>query len=162
MSQYPHIAPASANDATPKYNIGGIYWDPQGRAFRYVRAEDAALAVGDVTCYAFDGSDIDGWEVTNTATSAVDSGLATVNICAGVAVGTVADASYGFVQVSGLCGDVTTDTGVAAGDNLVVDGANTPTGIADTAIAGEEHAIFGLALAADASDSVDAILRGII
>lgn len=159
---FPPIAVADANHDRAKFNVGGLYWDPQGRAFRYIRAEDAALAAGDVTCYAFDGSDIDGWEVTNTATSAIDSALATVNICAGVAVGTVADASYGFVQVSGLCGNVTTDGGVAAGDNLVVNGAGTPDGVADTAVAGEEHAVFGLALAADVSTSVDAILRGIL
>jgi hypothetical protein len=158
---FPHIAPASSNDSVAKFNVGGLYFGPTGEVYRYVQAEDANIVVGDVLCYAWDGTTGD-WEVTNTATSAIDSALATVNIVAGVAVGSITDAYFGFVQVSGLCGDVTTDTGVAAGDNLVVDGANTPNGVADTAVAGEEHAVFGLALAADVSDSVDAILRMIL
>lgn len=159
--QFPHISPALANDDVAKYKVGGLYGSPEGKIYRYVQAEDANIVVGDVLCYAWDGT-TDDWEVTNAATSAIDSGLATVNIVAGVAVGSITDAYFGFIQVSGLCGDVTTDTGVALGDNLVVDGANTPTGIADTAVAGEEHAVFALALAADASDSVDAILRCIL
>ena len=160
--QFAHIAPGSANDVVAKYNVGGLYLTPEGVICRYVRnSTDAALAVGDVLCYAWDGS-TGNWLVSNAATSAVDSGLATVNIVAGVALGAVTASYYTFVQVSGLNGDTTTDQGVAAGDNLVVDGANTPVGVADTAVAGEEHAVFGLALAADASDSVDCILRMIL
>lgn len=148
----------------------GLYYDENGGIFRYVLAEDAALAVLDVLCYAtnYGANDVhqgasvrQQGEVTNTSTSAIDGTLASVNACAGVAMGTVTDNYYGYAQVSGLA-SAKTDGGVAAGNSLVVDGGNTPNGQFDTAAAGEEHAVAGYALAADVGTTVSCVLRCIL
>ena len=49
-----------------------------------------------------------------------------------------------------------TDGGVAAGDPLVIDGGATPSFVFDTAVAGEEHLVVAIAMAADASTSLAA------
>lgn len=124
--------------------LGKLHIDhASGKAYRYVRAEDAALAVGDVVEF----SDATGYEVTNDRAGGSSLG----RFVAGVALGTIADASYGWIQVSGVA-TVKTDGGVAKGDRLVPHAS--ADGQADTVAEGSTVAVtasqvFGFALATD-------------
>lgn len=100
----------TANDATAKEELGRVRWEG-GKAYRYVLVEDANLGVGDVVEY----SDTTGYEVTNDRSGGGSIG----RVVAGVAIGTITDAYYGWIQVSGRNATIKTDGGVSAGDALV-------------------------------------------
>lgn len=135
----------TGNDATAKVEPGTIFFDDSnGKVYRYVLAEDAALAVGDVVEF----SDASAYEVTNDR-----NGSTIGHVVAGVAIGTITDAYYGWIQVSGVHTAVKTDGGVAAGDALIPHA--TVDGQADTAAQGSTVTVtaaqtFGYALATDA------------
>lgn len=146
----------TGNDATAKVEPGSIYTDSAtGKVYRYVLAETQNIGVGDVLEY----SDTTGYEVTSDKTTSVG------RIPAGVAIGTITDAYYGWIQVSGVC-TVKTDGGVAKGDALVphatVDGrADTATSASTVVITAAQT--FGYALATDdgttSAGTVTAMIR---
>ena len=75
-----------------------------------------------------------------------------MRVPAGVAIGTITDGSYGWIQVAGVHTAVKTDGGVIAGDALVphasVDGtADTATSASTVVITAAQ--VFGYALATD-------------
>lgn len=87
------IGSLTANDSSAQREPGTLYFDPvTGKGYRYVLVEDAALVNGDVCEYA----DTTGYEVTKCAgTSSIG------NKVAGVAIGAITDAYYGWIQVTG-------------------------------------------------------------
>lgn len=133
----------TANDSSVKEELGRIRWE-QDKAYRYILVEDAAIANGDVVEF----SDTSGYEVTKDRSGGSSIGRVVV----GVAIGTISDGYYGWIQVHGRHTAVKTDGSVAAGDNLVphasLDGrADTETnGSTSTVTSGQ---VFARALAAD-------------
>lgn len=130
--------------------VGRVRWE-SAKAYRYVLAEDAALANGDVVEY----SDTSGNEVTKDRAGGASIG----RVVAGVAIGTIADASYGWVQVYGRHTAIKTDGGVATGDVLVPhtnkDGrADSGTSASTVVITAGQ--VFGHALAADTDSTTTA------
>ena len=133
----------TANDSTAKEELGRVRWE-KGKAYRYICAEDLALANGDVVEF----SDTSGYEVTKDRAGGSSVGRAV----AGVAIGTITDAYYGWIQVSGRHTAVKTDGGVSAGEVLIPHA--TYNGKADTAVAtstgvNTEGQRFGFAIQAD-------------
>lgn len=137
--------PITSNHDTAKLEPGIIYEDgATGKMYKYVLIEDADVANGDVVEF----SDTSGYEVTKDRAAGSSIG----RVVAGVAVATVTDGNYGFIQVFGRHPSVKTDGGVAAGDVLVPHA--TYDGKADTAASGStvvntEGQRFAFALAAD-------------
>lgn len=129
----------TSQDTSPVNRLGSLHTDRDGNIYRYVLVEDADLADGDVVEY----SDTSGYEVTNDRAGGSSIG----RHVAGVAVGTIADASYGYIMVSGRHDAVKTDGGVAAGDYLTAH--TSADGQADTATTTNEEQVFGFALETD-------------
>ncbi len=132
------------SSTTPTNKLGALATDQNGNIYRYVLVEDAALADGDVVEY----SDTSGYEVTKDRAGGSSIG----RMVAGVAVGTIADASYGWIMVSGRHDAVKTDGGVTAGDRLVPHA--TSDGVADTEVNSSTATVtsgqvFGVALETD-------------
>jgi len=150
----PDVTPADVNTAAadPRFTLGSVYWKG-GKAYRYVQFVDAvAYIAGHVLTWA---------NATGTAVTNDRSGGSAVfaTRAVGVALGVMTENYYGFMQVSGINADVQTDTGVAAGEALV---AHTVDGQCDTMAAGEEHLVFADSMAADATNTVTANLRGLL
>lgn len=153
------IGSLTANDSTAQREAGTVWFDgATGKAYRYVLIEDLAVAVGDVVEY----SDTSGYEVTQDRAGGASIG----RVVAGVAIGTITDAYYGWIQVSGRNATVKTDGGVSAGEGLIPHA--TQNGHADSAVAtstavNTEGQIFGYALEADdtsaSGGSCAAVLR---
>lgn len=127
-----------------KNRPGALAMDRDGNVYRYILVEDAALADGDVVEY----SDTTGYEVTNDRAGGASIGRGV----AGVAVGTIADASYGWIMVSGRHDAVKTDGAVTKGQKLVPHA--TSDGRADSEAAGStvtvtSGQVFGIALETD-------------
>ena len=153
---------ALSADVRSPWNIRGLYEAADGRIFRFILAEDANIAQYDVCSYATNygsATEAESGEVTATDTSDIPSvGLHAGNapIVAGVAAGAITDGRRGFIQVSGVSYVNTTGPGAGdtasliAGDYLVAN--DTPDGDAQIAVAGEEAAIFALAIAAESGD----------
>jgi len=144
---------ASNNDETPLFTPGLIVTDKKGNAFKYIRVEDANLAKGDVVEY----SDTTGYEVTKDRAGGASLG----RIAAGVALGTITDAYYGWIQVSGLNTYTKTDGSVAVGEGLVPHA--TADGQADSVASGStvvntEAQVFGYALVADTTSACSAVM----
>lgn len=132
--------------------LGRIRWE-NNKAYKYVLIEDADVANGDVVEY----SDTSGYEVTKDRAGGASIG----RVVAGVAIGAIADASYGWIQVYGKHTAVKADGGVAAGDPLVPHA--TYDGKADTATSASTAVItagqtFGYALAADDTSASTAVV----
>jgi hypothetical protein len=131
----------------PGIDVGQIFETDFGDRVMFVKntGADTDGVVAKLAFYEAAGARgeicMDDAEVTNGT-------LGTVTRPAGVFLGAIPFGGFGWIQVSGRC-NVYTDDGVADGDYLVADGGATVTGIADTAVAGEEHAVFGCAQAAD-------------
>lgn len=142
MKQLP-ATKLTANDASAKEELGRVRWEG-GKAYRYILVEDANLGVGDVVEF----SDTTGYEVTNDRSGGGSIG----RVVAGVAIGTITDAQYGWIQVSGRNATIKTDGGVSAGDALVphasLDGrADTATSASTVVITAGQK--FAMALEAD-------------
>lgn len=143
MSKQLPATKLTADDATPKEELGRVRWEG-GKAYKYILVEDANIANGDVVEF----SDTSGYEVTKDRSGGSSIG----RVVAGVAIGTITDAQYGWIQVSGRHTAVKTDGGVSAGDVLVphasVDGqADTGTSASTVVITAGQR--FALALATD-------------
>lgn len=145
---------ASHNDVAPLFTPGTTVQDKStGNVYKYIQVEDLALAVGDVVEY----SNTTGWEVTIDRAGGSSLG----RIAAGVALGTVTDAYYGWIQVAGLNTYTKTDGSVAVGDALVPHAS--ANGQADTAASGStvantEAQVFGYALVADTTSACSAVM----
>lgn len=145
---------ASHNDASPLFTPGTTVQDKAtGNVYKYIQVEDAALAVGDVVEY----SNTTGWEVTKDRAGGSSLG----RIAAGVALGTVTDAYYGWIQVAGLNTYTKTDGSVAVGEALVPHASSD--GVADTVASGStvvntEAQVFGYALVADTTSACSAVM----
>lgn len=135
---------------TAKYKVGTVVRDKAtNKVYKYIQVEDAALAIGDVVEY----SDITGSEVTKDRSGGSSLG----RIVAGVALGTIADGSYGWIQVAGLNTYVKTDGSVAAGE-AIVPHASTD-GVADSVVASTTaHQVFGYSLVADTTSASSAVM----
>jgi len=131
----------TANDATDLNGVGTVMYGTDGKKYRYTQVEDAALAVNEVTEFA----NATGTEVTKD----VSGGSSVGRAFAGVAMGTVTDAYYTWVQVGGLA------TCKVAANTAVLAGARVKTGSADgvvstyAATTGSEDYSFGTAVAND-------------
>lgn len=145
MARIVNRANLSANDSSAVEQLGKLFIDySNGKIYRYVLAEDAALANGDVVEF----SDSTAYEVTKDRAGGSSVG----DFVAGVAVCTISDGYYGWIQVSGVHTAVKTDGGVAKGDRLVphasVDGqADTEANGSTVAVTSGQ--VFGFALATD-------------
>lgn len=145
---------ASHNDTTPVVAPGTVVQDKAtSKVYKYILVEDANLAVGDVVEY----SDTSGYEVTKDRAGGASLG----RIAAGVALGTITDAKYGWIQVAGLNTYTKTDGSVAVGDALVPHAS--ADGQADTAASGStvvntEAQVFGYALVADTTSACSAVM----
>ena len=150
----PIVSYASHNDETALFTPGTVHQDKAtSKVYKYVRAEDAALAVGDVVEY----SDTTGYEVTKDRAGGASLG----RVAAGVALGTITDAKYGWIQVAGLNTYTKSDCSVAVGDALVPHAS--ADGQADTAESGStavntEAQVFGYALVADTTSACSAVM----
>lgn len=152
-------APLLSNDDTAQVEPGCVWFNEAGdKAYKYVLVEDANIANGDVVEYA----DASGYEVTKDRSGGASIG----RFVAGVAITTITDAQYGWIQVSGIHTAVKTDGAVAKGDKLVphasVDG-RADTEAAGSTVAVTSGQVFGVALATDAgttsAGTVAAMLR---
>ena len=143
-------APESIDDAaaSPRYFPGQLIIKPStGEIFRYVQNGGAdTTVVAKLATWKTAGT---RGVATMTDGSSTDGGLGTVYGVCGVWQKAITTLRWGVLCVVSDYTDVYTDDGVADGDYLVGDGGATHTFIADTAAAGEEHAVFGIARAAD-------------
>lgn len=144
MSRIINRANLSANDSVAQEQLGKLFVDySTGKIYRYVVAEDAAIANGDVVEFA----DATAYEVSKDR-----NGSSLGRFVAGVGVATISDAQYGWIQVSGVHTAVKTDGAVVKGDRLVphatVDGqADKETDGSTAAVTSGQ--VFGFALATD-------------
>ena len=141
----------AANDATDLNQVGTVMDDAKtGKSYRYVQVEDLDLAANDVVSF----SDATGGEVTKDRAG----GSAISHDFAGVAVNTITDGNYGWVQIKGLATcRVLKNTSVAAGDRVMLH-ATDDGGVATltTQTTSSVDKSFGVALAADtATTSTD-------
>ena len=146
----------TANDSTAKEELGRVRWEG-GKAYRYILVEDQALASGD----SVEFSDTTGYEVTSDRSGGASIG----RVAAGVAIGTITDAYYGWIQVSGRNASIKTDGGVSAGDALVphasVDGrADTATSASTVVITSGQK--FAMALETDDGTTTAGTCAGMI
>jgi len=138
------------SSTTPLNGLGVIRWEG-GNAYRYVLATDATVATNVVSWVAN--------AVAGTNDFTVVVGSATVTAPAGVAIGTIAANSYGWIQVAGVVQCVG-DGSVAALEAVVSNGDGTIDTMAD----GEEEQVIGTALEADVATTyyVQVKLRGLL
>ena len=144
----------TANDSTAKEELGRVRWE-NNKAYKYVVIEDLAVAVGDVVEF----SDTTGYEVTQDRAGGSSVG----RVVAGVAIGTITDAYYGWIQVHGRNTGLKTDGGVSAGDILVPHAtqnghADTGTDVTTGATAGTMGQGFAQALADDSTSASAAVV----
>lgn len=132
----------AANDATDLNQVGTVMIDgATGKKYRYVQVEDANLAAGDVVEYA----DATGNEVTKD----VSGGSSVGRGFAGVAVSTITDGQYGWVQIGGLAScKVLKNTAVAVGNRVKTGSADGCVSVY-AATTGSEDYSFGTAVAND-------------
>lgn len=147
-----------ANDTAASEQLGKLYVDhATGNSYRYVLVEDANLAKGDVVEYA----DSTGYEVTKDRSGGSSIG----RFVAGVAITTITDAKYGWIQVSGIHTAVKTDGAVVKGDRLVPHAS--VDGYADTEANGStvvvtSGQVFGVALATDSGTTTAGTVAAMI
>ncbi len=137
--------------ANKRYDLGAYLWDPAtSTGYRYWHNAGAdATIVGDAAAHKGTYG-----QVSVTSGDGVINAVSTVAWCAGIAQAVIASGYCGWFQTKGP-GQVAavTDTGIAAGDPLVIDSGATPVGILDTMADGEEEGVLGYALAADSGSS---------
>ena len=140
-------AKLDANDSTAMVEPGTIFEDgATGKTYKYVLAEDKALANGDVVEF----SDTSGYEVTSDRSGGASIGRAV----AGAAIHTLSDGYYGWIQTRGrhIALKVAANVAVAAGAVLIPDPTNdgcVTTAAAGSTVVNTEGQRFGFALGAD-------------
>lgn len=117
--------------------------------YKFVLAEDAAIAAGNLVCYTTDDN---FYEVTNDRSG----GTSDNNKPAGLAITAIADGDCGWIQVRGISqAAITTDGSVAADEPLKAH-ATTDGGADSGANTDNPNIFFGYALDADASTTLAA------
>ncbi len=147
MFQLPAV-PTSFIGTVKEWDLGQLFLsNATGEVFKYVQngGADTTVQYKLATWKTAGGRGV----ATMTDGSSTDGTLGTVAATAGVWQAAIPTTQYGLLLVASDYCDVYTDDGVVDGDYLVLDGGATHTFIADTAVAGEEHAVFGIARAAD-------------
>lgn len=150
-----HINPFSADndETTARATVGGIY-TYNGGEFMYCYNAGSGAGVAGELCGLFLTTPSIG-HATCVAAEWLDGTLGTVNPTLGMVCYAWTAGRYAYVMRKGwttTTGDrngtafLKTDGGVVKGDYLVPDGGATPDGNADTAVAGEEHAVVGYAI----------------
>lgn len=138
------------SSTTALNGLGSLRFDG-GNIYRYVKASDALVVTNFVSWVAN--------AVVGTDDFIVVKGSATVTAPAGVAIGTIAGDSFGWIQVGGTVQCVG-DGSVAALEAVVSNGDGTLDTMAD----GEEEQVIGCALEADIATTylVQVRLRGLV
>lgn len=127
----------TSNDAEAKEQMGKIVFDgATGKAYKYVQFKDAAT-VGQLVEYT---------STSGTLVSPLKS-AAVGRVAAGVALTSMTDEYFGWIQISGVNSAVKADGGVAAGAQLVSDASLD--GRVETATTATRGRVIGYALAAD-------------
>lgn len=127
----------TSDNASAVDEVGARREAPSGRVYRFVQV-DTGVAIGDVV----------GWFSSGSLTSfkvSPDISKCPAKRAAGVALGTITDEQYGWIQSRGLNTRVKTDGSAAAGNALVWVSDN----VASVMAAGEEHIVFAFARLAD-------------
>jgi hypothetical protein len=145
--------------ANARYRLGQIAIDPAtGDIYRFVKNGGADTSVATkIACSkagAGSGAGVGRGTVTMTVADVTSGTLGTITRGVGLWQAAVPTGYCGWLLVVSEYAHVFTDGGVVDGDYLVIDGGGTETFIADTAVAGEEHGVFGQALADDISTDV--------
>lgn len=137
---------------TTQYHPLGTLVEDGINVFMYVKNDsaDTAGVVGKMACAKAASA---YGKVTMKASEITSGGLGTVTKPMGIFMSALPFGSFGWIQVRGRTTTLITDGGVVDGDPLVCDGGATETFIADTAVAGEEHAVIGHALSDDTAGS---------
>ena len=134
-----HASPTTTS-ATDDHGVGNIFDSPDGKKYKWVKIADS---VDLLTGYVLTPASTDGTEYTPDITSGSSKAARGVGIALGAV--DVSATPYAFVQIVGVA-TVFTDGNVAAGDPVI---AHNVDGQAHTMSAGEEHLVFGFALATD-------------
>lgn len=134
-----HASPTTTS-ATDDHGVGNIFDSPDGKKYKWVKVADA---IDLLTGYVLTPASTDGTEYT----ADIAGGSSKAKRGVGIALGAVdiSATPYCFVQIAGVA-TVYTDGNVAAGDPVI---AHSTDGQAHTMAAGEEHLVFGFALAID-------------
>lgn len=127
----------TSNEATAKEQLGKIYYDGSNdKAYKYVQFKDAATA----------GQLVEFTSTSGTLVSPVKS-AAVGRVAAGVALASMTDEYFGWIQIRGNNSAVKADGGVTAGKELVSDASlDGRVEMATTATRGR---VIGYSLAAD-------------
>lgn len=158
-----HINPYSTanNTADAQATVGQIY-TYNGARFMYCKNAGSGAGVAGELCGLFLTTPAVG-QATCVAAEWIDGTLGTVNPALGMVCVAWTAAYYAYILVEGWTTTdgtasgtafLKTDGGVVKGDYLVPDGGATPDGVADTAVAGEEHGVFGYAIDDDTAGSL--------
>lgn len=137
----------AANDATDLNQVGTVMDDASnGKSYRYIRVEDLALAANDAVEFA----DATGTEVTQDRAGGSSIG----RTFAGVAVSTLTDAYYGWVQIKGVAtcqveAGAAVGTTVPAGSRVTTHATANGSVAAYSATTSSIDYSFGVALSAD-------------
>ena len=140
----------TGSSTTAQNGLGVIRFEGD-KVYRYVKTS-GALVARDFVSYVANA-------VVGTDDFIVVKAAATVTAPAGVAIGTIALGSYGWIQIAGTVQCVG-DGSVAALEQVLSNGDGT----VDTMAAGEEASVIGIALEADAATTlyVQVRLRGLV
>ena len=158
---FTQVYSAAGHEAT-----GTVVENALGLPFMFVKQIGATTsAAGEWAAMATTGISVStiGY-VSRTAATSLVNAVSTVALAAGVFQSALATGSFGWVQIGGVgvTALAVTDTNIAAGDPLVIDGGATPVGATDTMADGEEESCCGFALTADNGSVQDAYTYTII
>lgn len=98
--------------SSPVPSLGQIYEDKLGNRYKFVlNSHSSALVVGDVVSYDYSGG---------LNTTVFDGATAALHAMAGVAMGAIPAAGYGWIQYHGVNSSINTEgtTDIALGDVL--------------------------------------------
>lgn len=134
---------------TQKYPLGKVLKGEEGKEYRYVQNKSLAAAIGSVLSHASGqtAGSAPNWQVTPDVSASFTVGTTRGS---GIAIGTIAVDSYGWMQTKGYC-QVETDGNVQVGHMLVRSGTDH---VAEPVTAGQEHNVFGQAISNDSGTSV--------
>lgn len=149
MSKLLTVDPATVDDISPTFEVGALYhYKHPTYGWGYYRYYQFLDAVTYVAGHVLTLANAATYGVTNDVAAGSSVGKKPM----GVATRVHTQNYFGFAQVGGLGAyALLTDGGVAAGHYLVADVAGGIDGGVDSMAAGEEHEVFGFALAADVS-----------
>ena len=133
-----YSGPLTVSDATQAEELGTLRVEADGKIYKYGQA-DTSLIIG----YVCGHSSIAG---TGRAKFSPDISDCTPNRDpAGIALATISDEHFCYVQVEGKNTNVKTDGGVAAGEKLTW----SADMVADTSLAASTSISFGVSILAD-------------